>query len=136
MGTVFDKLQLKDQSEILVLNAPASFEPELSGLTDVEVVRDLQEVQQVDFALVFVTSRDQVARTVPGVVAQAPGDATLWFAYPKGSSKNYRSDLKRDVGWEPLAEAGFRPVRQVAVDADWSALRFRRTEFVGGSARR
>ena len=97
MATVFDKLQLKDQQEILVLNAPDSFEPELDGLTGVQVNRDLGAVEQVDFALVFVTTRDQVARTVPAVVAVAPGDAMVWFAYPKGSSKNYQSELKRDV---------------------------------------
>lgn len=28
--------------------------------------------------------------------------------------------------------AGFRPIRQVAIDEDWSALRFRRVEFVKG----
>ena len=32
MMPVFQKLNLKDQTEIVVLNAPASFEPELAGL--------------------------------------------------------------------------------------------------------
>jgi hypothetical protein len=36
----------------------------------------------------------------------------------------------RRTGWQALSDAGFRPVRQVAIDADWSALRFRRKEFV------
>ena len=31
--------------------------------------------------------------------------------------------------------AGFEPVRQVAVDEDWSALRFRRAEFIKTLAR-
>jgi len=29
-----------------------------------------------------------------------------------------------------LGELGFEPVRLVAIDEDWSALRFRRTEFI------
>ncbi len=29
-----------------------------------------------------------------------------------------------------LGNAGFEPVRQVAIDDDWSALRFRRTEYI------
>ena len=38
MPTVFDKLNLKDQHEILVLNAPASFAGELKGLNNIRVV--------------------------------------------------------------------------------------------------
>ncbi|TDM08121.1 MAG: hypothetical protein C4K60_01035 [Ideonella sp. MAG2] len=34
-----------------------------------------------------------------------------------------------------LGAAGFEPVRQVAVDEGWSALRFRRAEFIKTLAR-
>lgn len=54
----------------------------------------------------------------------------LWFAYPKGTSKKYKCDFNRDDGWEPLRKLGFDTVRQVAIDEDWSALRFRRVEFI------
>jgi hypothetical protein len=29
-----------------------------------------------------------------------------------------------------MGAAGFEPVRQVAIDGDWSAVRFRRVEFI------
>jgi len=45
----------------------------------------------------------------------------LWIAYPKGN----RTDVNRDSLWPILAEHGLRPISQVAVDAVWSALRFR-----------
>ena len=35
-----------------------------------------------------------------------------------------------DSGWPVLGAAGFEPVRMVAIDADWSALRFRRVEHI------
>ena len=54
----------------------------------------------------------------------------VWFAYPKGTSKRYRSEINRDTGWQALGRAGFEPVRAVAIDEDWSALRFRRVEFI------
>lgn len=54
----------------------------------------------------------------------------VWFAYPKGTSKKYKSEINRDKGWLVMGEAGFEPVRMVAIDEDWSALRFRRTEFI------
>ena len=54
----------------------------------------------------------------------------VWFAYPKGTSKKYKSEINRDTGWQALGQAGFEPVRAVAIDQDWSAVRFRRVEFI------
>src|SRR6185503_9426099 len=51
MATVFDKLQLKDQKEIVVLNAPTSFEPELARLKGVTVKRSLTGVKDILFSL-------------------------------------------------------------------------------------
>ena len=34
-----------------------------------------------------------------------------------------------------MGEAGFEPVRMVAIDEDWSALRFRRAEFIKNMTR-
>jgi hypothetical protein len=34
-----------------------------------------------------------------------------------------------------LGDAGFEPVRQVAIDEDWSALRFRRVEYIKSMTR-
>ena len=39
MSKLFDKLNLKDHREILVVNAPGSFESELATLTGVAVLR-------------------------------------------------------------------------------------------------
>ena len=54
----------------------------------------------------------------------------VWFAYPKGSSKKYKCEFNRDTGWSAVGKQGFEPVRMVASDEDWSALRFRRVEFI------
>jgi hypothetical protein len=54
----------------------------------------------------------------------------VWFAYPKGTSKRYACEINRDTGWAALGQAGFEPVRMVAIDEDWSAVRFRRAEFI------
>jgi hypothetical protein len=53
----------------------------------------------------------------------------LWLCYPKKSGR-IATDITRDIGWEPVHRAGFLGVAQVAVDADWSALRFRRREEI------
>lgn len=131
MSALFNKLNLKDQNKIHVINAPDSFEGNLNELEDVHVFRHTDEGDRVEFALVFITTRNEVDIFARAIADKAPGDVIVWFAYPKKSSKKYVSEIDRDSGWDVLAELGFRPVRQVAIDQDWSALRFRRTSFVG-----
>jgi hypothetical protein len=125
----FAKLNLKDQAEIVVLNAPASFEPELKSLKGVTVRRDAKG-GDIDFSLAFVMTQKDVDSIGPQVAKKAKGDAIVWFAYPKGSSKKYKSQINRDNGWAVMGDAGFEPVRMVAIDEDWSAVRFRRVEFI------
>jgi len=125
----FAKLNLKDQREIVVLNAPASFEPELKSLEGVTVRRDAKG-GDIDFSLAFVMTQKDVDTVGPQVAKKAKGDAVVWFAYPKGSSKKYKSQINRDSGWAVMGKAGFEPVRMVAIDEDWSAVRFRRVEFI------
>ena len=131
MSPVFAKLNLKDQPEVLVLDAPASFEPELATLGEVRVSRDLAAVAGVCFALVFVTRQAALDAVSAAVAAKAQGDALLWFAYPKKTSRRYACEFNRDTGWDMLRAHGFDTVRQVAIDEDWSALRFRRAEYIG-----
>ena len=130
MASVFDKMNLKDQREIIVVNAPESFEVELASLKDVAIQRDLRKVTNVEFALVFATTQAEVDEMTPLLVSKAKGDALLWFAYPKATSRKYVCEFNRDTGWDALRAAGFESVRVVAIDEDWSALRFRRVEFM------
>src|SRR5271157_1372433 len=60
MATVFAKLNLKDHKQIVVLDAPSSFERELAALEGVEVIRDLKKAKQVTFSLAFVTTPEQI----------------------------------------------------------------------------
>ena len=130
MPSVFDKLNLKGQGEILVINAPASFEPALRALGNVTVVRDPKKLKAVRFALAFATKQAEVDSLAKLVSGKAEGDALLWFAYPKATSKAYKCEFNRDTGWDALRNAGFDTVRQIAIDNDWTALRFRRVEYI------
>ena len=130
MATLFEKLQLKDHPTILVLNAPESFEKELSRLPTLRIHRSLDALTEIRHSLAFVTRQDEVDALVPAIAARAKGDAAVWFAYPKGSSKKYKCDFNRDTGWALLIEAGFDTVRSIAIDEDWTGLRFRRKEYI------
>ena len=127
--TVLQKLQYKPGGAVTVLSPP----PEVEALIDswsaeVPVRRRLGKKER--FVLAFVRSQSDVRRRASQVARTLAHDAVLWFAYPKKASKRYTSDLAQMDGWQPLGDLGFEPVRQVAIDADWSAVRFRRAEDI------
>jgi hypothetical protein len=131
---LFAKLNLKDQRQLIVLDAPSSFETELTALQqadpDLNVHRRVPAAGPVAFALAFATTQKAVDKATAALSARAIDDVILWMVYPKGTSKRYTCDFNRDTGWAALGEAGFEPVRMVAIDEDWSALRFRRSKHV------
>ena len=81
-----------------------------------------------DWLLVFLRERADISRALAAAL-HYPAGGRLWCAYPKKSG-TLASDIDRDHGWEPLHEIGFLAVTQVAIGADWSALRFRRRKEI------
>jgi hypothetical protein len=128
MTPLFKKLNLSTQAVVHVLNAPSSFEPQLAALQGVTVKRSVSGASP--FAMAFVITQAELDVASCKLAAACTGDAILWMVYPKGTSKQYRCEFNRDSGWAVLGAAGFEPVRMVAIDADWSALRFRRVEYI------
>ena len=128
MTEVWKKLNLKDQERIAVVDAPDTFEAAIAALDGVIVEREMGP--GIGFVLGFGTTLEQVERFAAAVADHSEGDVIVWFAYPKASSKRYRCEFNRDTGWAAFGDAGFEPVRQVAIDEDWSGLRFRRVEYI------
>ena len=127
---LFKKLNLGAHQEIVVLNAPDSFEAELKQLKGVKILRDPTKPKNVGFGMAFAITQAQLDRASNILAGGSEGDAVIWFAYPKGTSKRYTCEFNRDSGWKVIVGAGFESVRMVAIDEDWSALRFRRVEYV------
>jgi hypothetical protein len=125
---LFKKLNLSTQSIVHVLNAPGSFEPQLAELKGVTIKRSVSGSSA--FAMAFVITQAELDTASRKLAAACTGDAILWMVYPKGTSRKYHCEFNRDCGWPVLSAAGFEPVRMVAIDADWSALRFRRVDFI------
>lgn len=131
MTPLFKKLNFKAQPEIYVLQAPPSFQPELDAMsTETRVHASLARATDIPFAIAFATTQAQVDRFAEQVSQSTSPDAVLWVAYPKGTSKQYKCEFNRNTGWARFGELGLEPVRQVAIDDDWSALRFRRVENI------
>jgi len=131
MTPLFKKLNFKQQKEIFILNYPAEFDKEYKEMKHYAAIKtNIENSKGIEFILTFVTSKYDVDRIVPAILKKLKQDGIIWFAYPKGSSKKYKAEINRDNGWDVLVKSGFETVRAVAIDEDWSALRFRRSEFI------
>lgn len=130
MPTLFEKLNLKDIKDIAIVNLPPTVEADLATPAGVTVHRDLTTLSSYPMVLAFTTQLSDIEHLSVKIRELTQGDAVVWLAYPKASSKRYRCDFNRDTGFASMGAAGFEPVRIIAVDEDWSALRFRRVEFI------
>ncbi len=126
MEAVLKKLHHKGQTPVLVLELPS----ELKALKDAFSVPVHSAAKGAyGFVLGFAKSQKE-AKVVAKALKKALADekALLWLAYPKGSSKKYPGvDLNRDSLHALMAELGLDGVSLVALDADWSAMRFKLT---------
>jgi len=111
------KFQLRPDHHMDIVRAPASMTSTLRPLT--ARARDAT----VPALLVFVLNRAALEEHRDTVVTSAIGDRLTWVAYPK--SGQLGTDLNRDTLAASLTESGLQPVRQIAIDDVWSALRFR-----------
>ncbi len=137
MTPIFKKLNFKNQSAVFAINAPTSFDAELNAMKECpKTFKTHTEGQEVDFAILFFAQKKQIKTAVSSLFDHFIDDTTLWFSYPKASSKNYTCDFNRDNGWHEIGDLNLEPVRQVSIDQDWSALRFRKTEYIKKITRR
>ncbi|HYF70476.1 MAG TPA: hypothetical protein VD884_20205 [Ohtaekwangia sp.] len=131
MSKLFKKLNYKDQAVIHVVNAPYDFRPILEEMKEFcKIKSTLASAKEVTFLLVFVTKQKEVDEIAKDMDSVSGHDAVFWFAYPKGTSKKYACEFNRDNGWKQLGKLGYEGVRMVAIDADWTALRFRKVQYI------
>ena len=123
------KLQMKPGQSLAVLNAPEGM-PGVLATALPEVTVRVGAAGMADGVLLFVHSREEVGRLVGSAIEAAGRDGLVWIAYPKGGS-GAKTDLNRDVLWKAIEPSGWRPVRLVALDEVWSAMRLRPAELVG-----
>ena len=121
--TLIKKLGIKPKQRIIILNAPEGYHELLGTLpSDAELVTTLDGT--FDLVHLFVKNRAEVNQFAPMAIQAVKPGGLLWMSYPKKSS-GVATDITRDVGWDALWNAGWRPVTQIAIDEVWSALRFR-----------
>jgi hypothetical protein len=91
--------------------------------------------EPTDVTIAFVRSPDDVAACIDTLLARFRSGDRLWFAYPKKSGR-VPATITRDTGWDALVAHDWLPVTQIAIDTDWSALRFRPRSEIGKLTRK
>ena len=128
--SVIKKLQFKDQGQsVLIINAPKAYD-EVIALFEGEVHQQAKAADVYDFVQVFGTSNEELKTMASHAESSVKDDGLFWLCYPKKSSKAYKSDCSRETVMVLLGDKGFEPVRQIAIDEDWSALRFRKPDKI------
>jgi hypothetical protein len=127
--TVFEKLQLKDERNILIQGLPSTIEKQFTKLSFAKNITPLLKIRRVDFALIFALNQKQLNDILQEVVPFIHDNGRLWVAFPKASSKIV-SDLNRCCTWAFLTERGYQQGEQVVLDYVWTAMNFTRPSLV------
>ena len=137
MKTLIEKLNYKGQKRIAIINDEDNFVTSISiELKDVIIDKDIDPRFPYDFIVIFVKSISEVELYTPLALHNLLADGVIWFCYPKKTSKKYSSELSRDDGWKILNDSGFHGIRMVAINEDWSAMRFRNVRFIKSTHRK
>ena len=121
--TLFEKLQLADEKNLLIQGLPSSIEKQFNKLSFAKNMTPLLRNRKIDFALVFAVSENQLNCILKDVMPSLKGDSKFWVAYPKVTSKIV-TDLNRERSWNRLTNDGYESIERVELDHVWSAMRF------------
>lgn len=127
MNAIYKKMKYKEQDKILVLNLPEDVRAIMEDFPD-QIDEKIEG--KYGFVIVFAKQLRQATTSTAEIVGAVEGDTQIWLCYPKGTSKKYKSDIKRDLAWDLFKPYGYRPVSQISINDDWSAMRFRDEKFV------
>ena len=128
MDPLLKKMNFKEGMKIMLFEVPNEFQT-LSHRWQSHSL-SIENNQSPDLILGFISSKKELEMLFPVMNTYVTSDQIFWLAYPKKSSKTYKTDISRDSGWALLGEYDFEGVRQVSLNEDWSALRFRKIEFI------
>lgn len=116
--SIASKLQIKPGQSVCVIGRPQDATLDLGQQPELA-----QDPTRSDAVIVYCTTSADLDRLSEPLLAAARRDALTWVAYPKAGQLG--TDLNRDTLAALLRLRGVRPVRQIAIDDVWSALRFR-----------
>jgi len=120
--TLAEKLGIKQNAQITILDAPANYKNTLGALpAGVTVKRQLDEAS--DWIQYFTSSQNSLRNHFPELKGRLSSGGMLWISWPKGSS-GLPTDLNENIVRKIGLENGLVDVKVCAIDDQWSGLKF------------
>lgn len=132
MSVLAKKLLIKPGQRWLLYNAPETYLPALEPLADGVVLTFVPD-GDLDGIQLFVKNGAELGISLQALQPVLKPDTILWIIYPKKTS-GIATDLVMTRNWKETDSYGLRPVASAAIDATWTALRFRPEEQTKTSA--
>lgn len=117
------KLGIRENSLLLLVNAPESFERKLDPMPAGAEITQLPA--QANVALLFATSQAELGRDFRPLPKALPEKVALWIAWPKKAS-GMKTDVTENLVREFGLSAGWVDYKVCAIDGTWSGLCFAR----------
>lgn len=130
--TIFEKLQLTNEKNVLIQGLPSSIEKQFAKLSFAKNLTPLLRTRKIDFALVFAVNENQLNGILQDIMPALKEESKLWVAFPKTTSKIV-TDLNRESSWNKLSAAGYESTEQVSLDHVWNASQFRKPDSFGNN---
>lgn len=118
-----DKLRISEGFVVWIIGTSVEetsiLDPMPEGAEMIEV-RDEEDPESVDAAVLFAGDRTSLADNFDDVLPQLGSIPVVWIIYPLGS----HSEIDENSIQELVADYGWYAVESVALDDTWAALRF------------
>ncbi len=123
--SILDKLNLKNEKNILIQGLPSSIEKQFNKISFAKNLTPLLRTRKIEFALVFAVSENQLNGILDDILPALRDESSLWVAYPKVTSK-ISTDLNRQSSWNKLKSIGYESAEQVSLDHVWQSVNFKK----------
>lgn len=120
--TLVEKLGIKDDFKVAIINSPKDYEQTLGRLPQNVITADALD-NSFNFVQFFTKWRRELETEFSTLKGLLEKDGILWISWPKGSSK-VETDLSENVVREIGLKHGLVDVKVIAVDEIWSGLKF------------
>jgi hypothetical protein len=123
--TILEKLNLKNEKNILIQGLPSSIEKQFSKVSFAKNLTPLLKARKIEFALIFAVSENQLNGILDDILPALKEESSLWVAYPKVTSK-ISTDLNRESSWNKLRSIGYEGTDHISLDHVWQSVNFKR----------
>ena len=127
MNTVLKKLQFKENSNALILNAPRNYIKKIERSCSFVSKPSLKT--SYDIVQLFVMNSKELNKYFFYALDSVNDSSVFWICYPKKSS-GIKTDLSLNDTWKFIFETGYRPVSMCSINNMWTAVRFKKTSLV------